>query len=306
MQDVRKSSGAQKRYAKEKAGHNWKDSEKIKQLLFFLSGNFCYAFAIQLFLAGNRIAAGGFAGIATVLSSFFPISISMIIFLMNVPLLVISLKVKGWKFTRNTLICTAFYSLVLECVSGLPVLTKNPLAASVYGGVLYGCGMACLVRSNSSTGGTDLLNRLLLTRFRNMSVGKMSMVLGGTVVLLSMAAFREIEVGLYAILTLYICSIFADKVLTGFDRAELCMIITNKDPVIISNVLMEHMRRAVTKIEGMGMYAQTGRSVLLMAVRPGEVPKIKDLIRTEDSESVVMVVQVKEVLGGGFKSLTAS
>ena len=180
------------------------DREKAARFFYFLAGNLCYALAIQLFLVGNHIAAGGFAGIATVLNALVPVPISLLIFLMNLPLLLLSLRIKGWKFTRNTLLCTGFYSVVLELLSGFPTLTYNPLAAGVYGGVLYGCGMACLVRSNSSTGGTDLLNRLLVTRFQGISVGKMSMLLDGSVVLLSMVVFRNIEVGLYAILTLYI------------------------------------------------------------------------------------------------------
>lgn len=277
--------------------------EKAVRFLYFLAGNLCYGLAIQLFLVGNRIAAGGFAGIATVLHALVPVPISLLIFLMNLPLLLISPRVKGWRFTRNTLVCTAFYSLVLELLSGLPTLTHNPLAAGVYGGVLYGCGMACLVRSNSSTGGTDLLNRLLLTRFQGMSVGKMSMLLDGSVVVLSMVVFRDIEVGLYAILTLYICSLFADKILTGFDRADLCIIITDQDPAAVSRVLMEKMHRAVTKLDGTGMYQGTGRSVLLMAVKPGETPKIKALLRQQDPRCVVVIAQASEVLGGGFKPL---
>lgn len=282
------------------------DREKAARFFYFLAGNLCYALAIQLFLVGNHIAAGGFAGIATVLNALVPVPISLLIFLMNLPLLLLSLRIKGWKFTRNTLLCTGFYSVVLELLSGFPTLTYNPLAAGVYGGVLYGCGMACLVRSNSSTGGTDLLNRLLVTRFQGISVGKMSMLLDGSVVLLSMVVFRNIEVGLYAILTLYICSVFADKILTGFDRADLCIIITDQDPAVLCHILMESMHRAVTKLDGTGMYSQSSRSVLLMAVKPGETPKIKALLRSQDPHCVVVVAQANEVLGGGFKPLLSA
>ena len=143
------------------------------EILWFLAGTLMYALALNLFLIGNNIAAGGFAGIATVLCNFIPMKVGTLMFLMNFPLLLASLFVKGAKFTVNTLVCSFLYSAILNLTDFLPTLTTDPLVASLFGGVLYGIGMVCLIRSNSSVGGTDLLNRLLVVAFPQVSVGKM-------------------------------------------------------------------------------------------------------------------------------------
>lgn len=273
------------------------------EILWFLAGTLMYALALNLFLIGNNIAAGGFAGIATVLCNFIPMKVGTLMFLMNFPLLLASLFVKGAKFTVNTLVCSFLYSAILNLTDFLPTLTDDPLVASLFGGVLYGIGMVCLIRSNSSVGGTDLLNRLLVVAFPQVSVGKMCMIIDGAAVVFAMIAFRDVQLGLYAIITLYVCSVFADHIMGGFDRGNLCFVITDGDPTQIAQDLMHRLNRAVTKLDGTGMYSGTQRSVLMMAVRPSETFIVKREIYKLDPHAFVVVAQANEVLGGGFKPL---
>ncbi len=272
--------------------------------VYIFAGILCYSLSLNLFLAGNNIAAGGFSGIATVLHNLVPLRISTLILLLNLPILVLSIFAKGWGFTRNTIIGTFVYTVVVEITSHLPTLTTNPLVATVYGGAIYGAGMALLVLGNGSTGGTDLLNRILVSYFPNISVGKMSMIVDGSVVIFAMIVFQDIEVGLYAILTIYICSTFADKALLGFERGNLCLVITNEPAHDVAAPLMEHFRRAVTQIDGMGMYAEARRNILLIATRPSETPKIKKLLSQIDPHAFVIVMPASEILGSNFKALT--
>ena len=182
-------------------------------------------------------------------------------------------------------------------------VAADPLVASLFGGVLYGIGMVCLIRSNSSVGGTDLLNRLLVVAFPQVSVGKMCMIIDGAAVVFAMIAFRDVQLGLYAIITLYVCSVFADHIMGGFDRGNLCFVITDGDPTQIAQDLMHRLNRAVTKLDGTGMYSGTKRSVLMMAVRPSETFIVKREIYKLDPHAFVVVAQANEVLGGGFKPL---
>lgn len=277
--------------------------EAVREWGCVFGGILLYALSLNLFLAGNDIAAGGLAGVATVLSRLIPLRISLIILLMNLPLLVISLAVRGWKFTRNTLVGSLLYSLLVEATSFLPTMTSDPLVATVFGGAMYGGGMALLVLGNGSTGGTDLVNRLLVSRFPGTSVGKMSLLVDGAVVIFAMAVFGNIEVGLYAILTIFVCSAFADKALLGFEQGNVCLIITSKDPKEVSAPLLAMLHRAVTKLDGVGMYTGAGRSVLLAAVKPSETPKVKKALSQVDPEAFVVVIPASEMLGGNFKSL---
>ena len=150
--------------------------EAVREWGCVFGGILLYALSLNLFLAGNDIAAGGLAGVATVL---IPLRISVLILLMNLPLLAVSLAVRGWRFTRNTLVGSLLYSLLVEATSFLPTMTSDPLVATVFGGAMYGGGMALLVLGNGSTGGTDLVNRLLVSRFPGVSVGKMSLLVTG-------------------------------------------------------------------------------------------------------------------------------
>lgn len=276
---------------------------KLRSWGCIFGGILLYALSLNLFLADNNIAAGGLAGIATVLHNLIPLRISTLILLMNIPLLLAGLATKGWQFTRNTVAGALLYSGLVELTSELPTMTSDPLVATVFGGAMYGAGMALLVLGNGSTGGTDLINRILVTYFPNISVGKMSLLVDGAVVVFAMAAFQNIEVGLYAILTIYVCSTFADKALLGFERGNLCLIITSQPPHQVADPLMTAFHRAVTEIEGLGMYAGVQRHILLAAVRPAETPKLKQLLSQADPAAFVVVIPASEVLGSNFKSL---
>ena len=271
---------------------------------WFMAGNLLYSLALNLFLVDNKIAAGGISGLAMSLNTLFPIRVGTLIFLMNIPLLIASVFIKGKRFTLITLLSSSIHSLTVNLTDVLPTLTNDRLVASMFGGVMYGLGLVCLVRANTSSGGTDLLNRLMVVKFPQISVGKMSMLIDGTVVVIAMLVFGDVQVGLYAIITLYISSIFADKVMGGFDRADLCFVITDRDAAELAGDLMKSMNRAVTKIDATGMYMGTERSVLMIALRPGETFRMKREVSRMDPNAFVVVAYANEVLGGGFKHLT--
>jgi uncharacterized membrane-anchored protein YitT (DUF2179 family) len=180
------------------------------KLFYLLLALFLYSLALNLFLVGNDIAAGGFVGLATVLHTFIPSPIGTMMFVMNIPLLVLSLKSKGIPFTVKTILAVFVYSFALNVLTFLPTVTHNKLIASAAGGLIYGAGVVFAVKSDSSVGGTDLINRLLVMKFKETSIGKMLLIVDGLVVVLAVITFREVAAGLYAILTLYICAKAAD------------------------------------------------------------------------------------------------
>lgn len=276
----------------------------LKRMLYVLGGIVMYSLALDLFLVGNNIAAGGISGLAIVLNQFVPINVGVIIYLMNIPVLLAALLINGWKYAAEAIVGATLYSGTIWLFEGLPTLTDDPTVAAVFGGVIYGVGMALLTIGNGSVGGTDLLNRLLIKRFPTMSVGKMSVVLDGAVVVLSMATSGSIEIGLYAIITIFICSVISDHIVLGFDRGCICMIITSIDAHQVADPLMKALGRAVTRLPGTGMYTGAERNMLILAMKPSEVPRVKALLPSLDPGAFVMLLPANELIGGNFNSRT--
>lgn len=274
------------------------------QLVMMAIGIACYSLSVNLFLVGNNIAGGGFTGIATIIHYFYPdLQIGTLILFMNIPLYIISAFAKGKSFAVKTCITNLIYSTCLNVTAHLPTLTYNPIAAAVFGGVIYAVGLVCLVLSNSSTGGTDLINRLLVLKFPDISVGKMSLVVDGTVAIMAIIAFGEFEAGLYAIITLYVCATFADKITTSFSSGNLCIVVTEKNHEYIADVLMEKLGRSVTKLDGKGMYSKQGKDIYLIAVTVKEATQVKQVMREYDDKAFVIFGQSNEFIGGNFKRI---
>lgn len=280
-----------------------KDSRFLRSWCCLLGGNLLYALALALFLTGNNIAAGGLAGIAVVLCSFLPLGVGMLTLVMNIPILVSAVVIKGWRYTIGTIVAAFLYSFTVEILDRmLPTLTNEPLVAAIFGGVLYGIGMTLLTIGNVSVGGTDLLCRLLNEKIPSLSVARLSLFIDGGIVALAILVFGNVEVGLYAIVTIFVCSMVADRVLLGIGRGSICLVVTSKDSKEIADPLMEHMGRAVTRWGGNGMYTGEERNILMVAVRPREVFEVKILLKELDPEAFVVVVPANELIGGHFSS----
>lgn len=187
--------------------------ETLRNAAYIFLGCLMFALCTNIFLNGNHIAAGGLAGIALIIQNCIDIDMSILIFGMNLPLIGIAWAAYGWSFVQNSIIGAIVYNLLVEATSSLPTVTYNPLLAAFCGGVLYGLGMVLTVLANSSIGGTQLLIRILTQIFPRIGVGKMCLLVDGSVVVASMLVFRNIAVGLYAIFALYVCSVISDQIL---------------------------------------------------------------------------------------------
>lgn len=272
--------------------------DAVYSKLHSLLGVLAYALTMDLFLAGNQIAAGGVSGLAVIGRHFLPLPLGVLTLALNIPILIFSAFVNGVRYTAGAFFGAVLQALFIDWLGVLPCLTADPLVAAVFGGALYGFGMAMLTRGNGSTGGTDLLNRTLLKKFPSMSIGKMSMILDGTVVVLAMFAFHNIEVGLYAIITLFVCSLTADQILVGYDKGNISLVITSSDPEKVAKPLMDTVGRGVTSLKGTGMYSGTDRNVLILGVRPREVHKVKQVLQETDPGAFVILLPANELIGG--------
>ncbi len=276
------------------------------RILCMLGGNICYAVAVDFFLAGNNIAAGGLSGVAIIINSFVTVPIGLFSFIVSIPLFIWMFFAKDFKFMAMTMLSAVTYSTAVDLIAKLPQLTDDMMIASICGGIAYGVGAALLMRADCSDGGTDLLAKLLLTRFKNMSLGKMFMVVDGCIVVAAMIVFKSFESGFYAILTLGICSYVTDLLIRGVNRAEVFYIITGSDPEPLARAIMEGLDRGVTCQKATGMYRHTERNILMVVVKTRQVYKLKDIVKRTDPTAFMFLSSASEVLGEGFGGIDAN
>ena len=273
-----------------------------KRMLLMVVANIGYAFTLRLFLSGNRIAGGGLTGLGVVVTSFIDLPIGAFVLLCDIPIFIWAAFVKDKTYMLTTIIAAIVYSVTTDLFAFLPTVTDNLLVASICGGVCYGVFIAVMARADCSTGGTDLLVKLFVTKFKNITLGGMYMLVDGVIVVTSMIMFKSFELGLYAAIVIALYSYVSDAIIRGFNRANIFYIITD-DPEPIAQAVMTEMERGVTLLRGMGMFAHTDKSVLMTVVRPREVYKIKDIVKRLDPKAFAVLTSANEVIGEGFSKI---
>lgn len=259
------------------------------------------AVGVSFFLIPAKVAAGGVSGLATVVYHLagFPAGVTML--LLNVPLFFLSWRVLGSMFGARTLFGTVALSVFVDLFNRWAVpITEDLLLAAIYGGVLSGIGLGIAFRCGGSTGGTDMAAQLL-ARFFPTSVGQALLFVDGAVILLAGAVFG-LELAMYALIAVFLTTKTIDLVQEGQNYAKACLIISDH-PEPIGQAIMEKLERGVTSLEGRGMYTRHGKEVLLVIVSRMEIAAIKRIVAEVDAKAFVVIYDVHEVLGEGFRRL---
>lgn len=272
-----------------------------EQVFYLLIADVFYALALNLFYVGNKIAAGGFAGIATVINAFIPIPVGTAVFLMSIPVVIVAWKVKGGTYTLMALATTAVYSIIVDVLSFLPTITDDMLVAVVCGGIFYGLGASMAIKAHMSSGGTDLLGKVLITKFRTLSIGTLQMMIDGTIVVVAAIAFKDIGAAIYAILAIGVCSVVTDLMNKGFNRAQMFLIFCDKNQKEISDAILYKMGRGATSFKGVGQYSQNEKDILMVVVKPSETHVLKSIVRELDPTAFMVLVSANEIIGEGFE-----
>ena len=261
------------------------------------------ALGLDIFLIPSKIAAGGVSGIATVLHYILRVPVGMSMLLLNIPLFIMGVYRLGLKFGFRSLYGTISLSLLVDGLAPfLPIPTRDPLLASIFGGVLAGLGLGLVFKYRGTTGGTDLAAAVIRT-YTGTNVGQLLFMVDALVVLAAGFAFNSWELAMYALITIFITSWLIDVVQAGFSYAKAFYIISTQSEKIAAAVLGD-MNRGATILRGKGAYSETDRDVLLVVVNRSEVTRLKDLIHGIDRQAFVILTDAHEVLGEGFKPLT--
>ncbi|MGL5346238.1 MAG: YitT family protein [Peptostreptococcaceae bacterium] len=284
-----------------------KATKTIIEFIGLLVGCIFMGIGINMFFKPYTIAPGGLSGLSVVLSKMTGLSVSSIMLAIGIPLLVFSIKILGKNDAIKTFIGMILLSFVIKVTEPLAYIgaTQDILLSAISGAILLGIGLGVVFSIDGSTGGTDLIALMLNRVFPNMSVSKCLTIIDGMVVLSAGIANKNLETGLYSAIALYIIVKVIDAIISGFDYSKAFMIITS-DPEKLRNAIVHDVKKGVTLLEGKGGYTNDDKHILLVVVnKKQQEVHLKKLIKKEDPNAFIIVSDVHEVLGEGFKSITA-
>lgn len=269
--------------------------------LFFLLGSIIYSVAVLTFLSPNKISPGGVTGVATVINYLFSLPIGVTVFLINIPILVLGLIKFGKVFIIKTAVATAVVSAMLDlCEVFLPKLHIDLILASVFGGSLMGLGISIIMLRGSTTGGVDIIAKIINKRFPYLSVGRIMLFVDAFVVMLAAVAYKNVQTALYSVISLYAASKIMDLLLYGADKGKIVYIISDKTQDIVYDILT-NIKRGVTVIDVEGGYNGEKRKMIMCTVRRNEVHEVCKSVLNRDNKAFVVVAEAGEILGEGFK-----
>lgn len=273
-----------------------------KDYLFLVIGTFILAVAINTFLAPNKVSAGGITSLGTILLHLFGIRISVTNLVCNIVLFIFGYRMLGKYAVVQTASGILLLSVFLEVTAKIPAYTGDLLIASVTGGVLMGIGVGLVVRQGASTGGSDFAALILKRILPHIPLATLIMLIDCLIVLISGIVFKSFTITFYSVLALILCSVLTDKIITFGDSAKMLQIFSSHAQEITDHIIKD-FERGVTGIHCIGMFEKNESLMLECIVKPRELPLYLNMVRKIDPHAFVIIGNVQEVLGEGFKPM---
>ena len=269
-------------------------------LLSIIVGGCIWAVGLNVFTVPNKIAPGGATGVATVLNYFTSLPVGTLIILINIPLFIAAFFLVGKIFILKTAAAIVITGVILDISAlFLPTFTEDKLLAAIFGGVLSGVGLGIIYIRGIATGGSDLLARLIDSKVPFFSYTQTILIIDAAVVIFAAVAFRDWKSVLYAAITVFLTSIFSEKLLSGLTSAKIVYIVT-ETPEIISPLVLGKMKRGATLIPAKGCYTEKDTNILMVTVKNYELPALKKIIKEKDKNAFITVGDASEIIGNGF------
>lgn len=267
----------------------------MKKWLLIILGTFLMAVGLNGFLAPHNLVTGGATGISLIALRLFKIPMWLTNLIVNIPLLITAIKLKGWKFTKDTLYSTLLLSLFIGITENLPYFKTDIVLGSIYGGIISGAGLGLVFRGNSTTGGTDLAAGLIRIFMPHISTARIMFVLDVGIILLGFFVLGPVAV-LYAIIAVYIISKIIDIILEGLDFAKAAFIISDKADEIGKRVTKD-LKRGATLFNGIGMYSYNPRNMIIVVMASKQINKLREITKEIDDKSFVFISDIREIMG---------
>lgn len=273
-------------------------------ILKIVIGSFIFAVGIQWFYHPAALVSGGVTGIAMIINYMTGAPVGIMLLILNIPLFVIALKRYGWRFLAGSLLGTVCSSVAIDLLSLVDVnITTEPLLAAVYGGILDGLGLGIVYSSGATTGGTDVVAKLIRERYPYINFGTMILALDAVIISAYAIIFQNYEKAMYTVIAVYIATRVIDLVLYGSSQSKLCHIISEYSDDI-KTVIVETLNRGVTVLQGKGAYSGQDKQVLLCVVKRQQIVEIKKIVKNIDKSAFVIVTDTRDVFGEGFGNIS--
>lgn len=273
--------------------------KKRTSFLFTLLGTIITGFAIGAFLTPNKVVGGGASGISTILYHTLGVPPGLGFFAINVVFLLVGFSVLGKDFIWKTLLGITLLSVFTQIFNAFPIYTDNMILSAVFGGGLYGMGIGMAFAAGASTGGTDIIGRIIQTRFSHIPIGKMLMFVDGIIIAVSFVIFRNIELTLFGILTLFVSSFSIDFVISKLNVSRIAFVITDHGEEI-ARELVSSSPRGVTLIDVKGGYTDIEKKMLFCALKESESEAFQKKILDIDSTAFIVFSESQRIKGNGF------
>lgn len=273
-------------------------------ILLIAAGASMYSIAINCFTAPSNLVPGGVAGIAIIINALTGASIGLLYGLINIPLVIMGFIFLGKRMMLKTIISVALITFFTDfAFVDIPVYEGDLIISAIFGGVLFGCGLGLTYLRNATSGGTDIINKTINKFKPHISIGKITVATDMAVIIAAMAAFRNIEVGLYAIITIFVAAKAMDLIIYGSLEGKMLLIFSDESETISQHIIHGY-RRGVTLLKASGAYSGNEKNVICCAVQKNEYSKIKKTVKECDPKAFIIITNAGEVLGEGFQEIS--
>lgn len=275
----------------------------LLDFLFILAGSVIYALSVNAFTSPNHIAPGGITGLSTLINYMFGTPIGLMAFLINIPIILWAVLEIGYKLVVKTMVAIVISSLMIDLFSYfIPAYQGDMLLVALFAGICEGVGLSLTFIRGATTGGTDMLARLLGRRLPHLSMGKLMLAIDGVIVVISAFVYGSIENAMYACIVIFVSTKLIDAILYGTDSGtgKLFFVMSPKVRSMGDRIIKE-LDRTVTYLDSHGGYTKEPGETMICAVRRFEVYQIQAIIREEDRDAFVIVGDAGEITGEGFR-----
>lgn len=270
----------------------------LKSYVIIFIGIVLTAVATGLFYIPNGIVTGGVSGIATIL---YPLGIppGITYATVNLFLLILSYKRLGRDFAAKSILSVIAISILVQLFSEIVPVTQNIFLATLFGSLLFGIGASMTFAENANTGGTDIIGRLVQSRYPYFHIGTLLMIIDGVIILISLIISKNIDLALYGLFGLFISAVVIDFIIGHLNSSKLAFVITDKG-IQISNLIIEKSRRGVTILNARGAYSGVRKNLLICALKNKQIPEFHKMIINTDENAFIIFTNSEKIFGLGF------
>ncbi len=277
----------------------------FKAYSLILVGSFIMAAGFVLFITPHKIIPGGVYGISIVLHHTFGFPVGLTALCFDIPLTLLGIRMLGPRFGVKTVVgfvLTAFWVDFLTYLYGeVPLIPDDVLLSSLYGGVMIGFGLGLIFKSKATSGGSDII-AMIVSKYTKLPLGQLLIVIDSVIVLIGLVAFKDWQIPLYSLITIYVTGRVVDLVLQGLSYDKTLFIISDKHQEIRDKIIND-LNRSGTLFNGKGMYKQDEKTIIYTVLNRRELAILQDFIHHVDPDAFLVVINANEILGKGFRSL---